>query len=245
LICTFAMLPFELISGLVLPGLTLTNVEMVSGFTLFAWVWLLAAERRRPEVSGWLLGSAGLMVMVLLLSAVLAEQERTGAIKFALRQAQGALIACCLAERLRHEGAQFAQIIGMALLLGSGISAILGLLELTEWSPLLAFLGLFKEQRALVGGFLRLGGTFSYANTAAMYFEALLGLALLYAGSRILAPLTGRRQDARFARWQQAGRLFLYSLPILLLLAIMFTYSRAALVVSGLLVRYGRFRLRW
>jgi hypothetical protein len=236
LICTFAILPFELISGLVFPGLTLTNVELVSSFTLLGWVWLLVAERRRPQVSSWLLGSAGLAVTVLLLSAVLAEQERAGAIKFALRQAQGALIACCLAERLRHEGSPFAYKVGMALLLGSGVSAILGLLELTEWPPLLTFLELFKEQRALVGGFLRLGGTFSYANTAAMYFEAVLGLALLYAAGGVFAPLTGRGQEGRFARWKGAGRLLLFFLPILLLLAIIFTYSRAALVVSGLVL---------
>ena len=236
LLLILAMLPFELINGLGLPSLTLTNVELAVGLTLLAWGGLLAHERRSPAVPATLVLSAGLFVLTLLVSATFAREAQTGAFKFALRQAQGALFALCLADRLRAEGPGLAPRLAGALLTGGGLSALLGLIEMSEWPPLLELLGLFKEQRALVGGFLRLSGTFTYANTAAMYFEGLLGLALL---------ITQRRDDRR---WTVDGRQLSstmqrrfskavgYLLPALLFLAIILTYSRAALVTSFLLL---------
>jgi hypothetical protein len=235
LLLTLALLPFELTAGLPLAGLIVTNVEVASAFTLLSWAMLLWQERRGPQVSFWLLLTAALFVGSLLLSALLAEEQRTGALKFALRQGQGALVACCLAERLRLEGPRLAQQLGVALLAGAGVSALLGLLEMSEWPPVLALLGLFKEQRALVGGFLRLSGTFSYANTAAMYMEGVLGLALLYG---VGFDKLGRRLTSWLSLSQPMTVVPVLStlLPLLLLLAIIFTYSRTALVVSGLVL---------
>jgi O-Antigen ligase len=282
LLVSLAMLPFELIGGLGLPGLTLTNVELAVGLTLLAWLALLAHERRGPAAPVALLLSAGLLVLALLASALLAADERGGALKFALRQAQGALFAICIADRLRIEGAGLVPRLALALLAGGGLSALLGLAEMGEWPPMLALLGLFKEQRALVGGFLRLSGTFTYANTAAMYFEALLPLALLAAlaplakvkdkrqkvkeagaSLALLAKVKGKRQKVKEAgaslallakvkgkrqKVKEAGAFYLlpftfyleklafYLLPSVLLLGIILTYSRAALVTSGLLL---------
>jgi hypothetical protein len=232
LLASLAMLPFELLGGLGLPGLTLTNVELAVGLALLAWLALLAHERRGPAAPAALLISAGLFVLALLASALLAADERGGALKFALRQAQGALFAICLADRLRAEGAGLARRLAVALLAGGGLSALLGLAEMGEWPPLLALLGLFKEQRALVGGFLRLSGTFTYANTAAMYFEALLPLALLAS----LRWDEGRKtKDEGRAAFVFRPSSFVL-LAALFFLAIILTYSRAALVTSGLLL---------
>jgi hypothetical protein len=70
-----------------------------------------------------------------------------------------------------------------------------------------------------MGGLLRLSGSFGYANTAGMYFEALLPLAALAAIAG-----GGHRRPARYAA------------PVLLFFAALLTYSRAALLVSGLLL---------
>jgi hypothetical protein len=81
-----------------------------------------------------------------------------------------------------------------------------------------------------MGGLLRLSATFSYANTAAQYYEALLPLAAL-------APLALLAGDGA----QSTGRRRILlplacALSPLLLLAAIFTYSRAALLALGALL---------
>ncbi|HEY1016031.1 MAG TPA: hypothetical protein VGE07_25200, partial [Herpetosiphonaceae bacterium] len=76
LLLLLALLPFELIGGLRLPGLLLTNIELLALLTLGAWGGLLALERRRPRAPGWLAWSVAAVAAVLLLSALLADSHR-------------------------------------------------------------------------------------------------------------------------------------------------------------------------
>lgn len=216
-----AMLPFELVAGLGLGPLTLTNLELLAGAALACWAALLVAEGRRPAVPPWLAIGAAAVVGTLLLSAAMATAERTGALKFALRQGQGALLALCLADTMGR-GARPGPFVA-ALLAGAGASALLGLIEMSEAPAALALLAPFKTEATYMGGLLRLSGSFSYANTAAQYYEALLPLAVLAAlGSPGATAPAGRP-------WPTIGAALVAAV---LLLATLLTYSRAALAVT-------------
>ncbi|MBC8162754.1 MAG: O-antigen ligase family protein [Roseiflexaceae bacterium] len=206
-------LPFETGYGVVLPGLTLTVVELIALAVLLLWSTALIIERRLPRVR-WLLWPALLFSGALVLSGALAPQFRGEALKFALRQAQGAALGLCLADQVFAHGWPFARRLLVALALGGVASALLGLLEMTETPTMLLLLGVFKPQLSLVEGALRLSATFSYANIAAMYYEALLPLAL----AASLGLLAGR--------WRWLGA----ALAAVLLAATILTYSRAALL---------------
>ncbi|NJM09087.1 hypothetical protein HC891_27155, partial [Candidatus Gracilibacteria bacterium] len=114
-------------------------------------------------------------------SAVMAPQERAAAFKFTLRQLQGGLLALCIVDALATSGFTLARQLLLALLAGACLSAALGLWELGESTAALTLLSYFKTQPSLMEGLLRLSGTFAYANIAAMYFEAVLPIALLLA----------------------------------------------------------------
>ena len=233
-----ATLPFELAAGVSVGPLTLTNVELLISGALGLWLALLVAERRAPAVPRWLAGCAAVLVGSLLLSAALAADERSGAIRFALRQGQGALLALCIADTLRRTGGG-GRLVG-ALLAGAGFSAALGLVELSEAPAALALLAPFKSETTYMGGLIRLSATFSYANTAAQYYEALLPLSvlLLIVGHRAQGTRDrGAQLGREHARGQGAPRWHLaLVLGPLLVLATLFTYSRAALLVTALLL---------
>ena len=233
-----ATLPFELAAGVSVGPLTLTNVELLISGALGLWLALLVAERRAPAVPRWLAGCAAVLVGSLLLSAALAADERSGAIRFALRQGQGALLALCIADTLRRTGGG-GRLVG-ALLAGAGFSAALGLVELSEAPAALALLAPFKSESTYMGGLIRLSATFSYANTAAQYYEALLPLSvlLLIVGHRAQGTRDrGAQLGREHARGQGAPRWHLaLVLGPLLVLATLFTYSRAALLVTALLL---------
>src|SRR5687768_9494778 len=97
-------LPFELTHGLPLPGLIVTNVELLMLFVIGLWAGVLLWERRLPLAPLRLVVPVALFLAALALSAMLAEQFRGDAIKFVVRQLQGGLVALCLAERVAVEG---------------------------------------------------------------------------------------------------------------------------------------------
>lgn len=215
LIALAASLPFELNGGLALAGLTFTNVELVALVSLGVWGLLITSERRAPCVPRWLVVGGVALLTTFVLSALLADTWRGEALKFTARQAQGLLLGFCLADQLSVYGWAFARRLTLALLGGATISATLGLLEVAEIPLVLDLLRIFKDQPTLAGGLLRLSATFTYANIAAMYFEALLPLALL-----ALGLASGRRA------WLFAGA------ALLLFAATLLTYSRAALLTA-------------
>lgn len=268
-------LPFELVRGVPVGPITLTNVELLLLVTAALWLVGCVIERRLPAVPIWLLLGGGALVGALLISAAMAPAWRAEALKFAMRQGQGLLLACCMADLLRREGeigrqkakgkrqkvepgpsttdaapqpsaapprSTLAWRLGWALLAGAALSALLGLWEMSESPVALALLAPFKTESTFVGGLLRLSATFSYANTAAQYFEALLPLAILLPISiahresgpktKDQRPTTPRRWSSVFGAWPKPHQIApALLLPGLLLLATLFTYSRAALLV--------------
>ncbi|MDZ4717494.1 MAG: O-antigen ligase family protein [Roseiflexaceae bacterium] len=215
-----AVLPFESSGGLPLFGLLFNSVELAATLVTILWLGLLVYERRRMDVSGWLAIPMVLFMVSLVVSALLAPEYGRDALKFTLRQAQGALIGLCVAERLRAEGWPLARNLLLALAAGAGVSASLGLWELGETTNVLGLLAPFKTQLSFMGGLLRLSGTFVYANVAAMFYEAILPIALVGA----IGLLRGW--------WRLLG----FGLAGLLLAATLFTYSRAALIVCAALL---------
>jgi O-Antigen ligase len=214
-----AVLPFELNAGVMIAGLTFTNVELLALAVFGLWGAVLVSMRRLPGVPRRLALSAALFLVILCASALAAPAWRGAALKFTARQVQGALLASCLAEQLAGYGWPLARRLTLALLAGGLCSALLGLLELTESPAIFAILAPFKDQLTTVGGLLRLSATFAYANIAAMYYEAILPLLLVAVG---LAA--GRR-----VWWLCAGALLLYTATLL-------TYSRASLLVATVAV---------
>jgi hypothetical protein len=228
----FASLPFELNAGFGVAALTFTNLELLLPAVLGLWSALLFAERRLPRIPRWFVIPMALFLGLMAISAVAAPEWRSAALKFTARQLQGALLALCLADQLSVAGFALARRLGIALLIGACLSGLLGLLELTEAAPILALLSVFKDDATLAGGLLRLSATFTYANIAAMFYEAALPLMLVAVG------LVARRLWLLCA----AGALLLY-------VAALLTYSRASLITAtaaivlvslAALARYGR-----
>jgi hypothetical protein len=220
LVLLLACLPFELNTGFALAQLTFTNIELLALVVLGLWAVVLVGERRLPLVPRWLALGAGALLLIFLASALLAGPWRGASLKFTLRQFQGILLACCLADQLASAGWPLARRLVLALAVGAVVSAMLGLLELTEAAPVLALLALFKDQPTLAGGLLRLSATFGYANIAAMYYEAVLPLML------VATALAVRRRD-------QIG----LSIGVLVLyVATLLTYSRAAFLTVNVAV---------
>lgn len=215
-----ASLPFELYAGVGLAGLTFTNTELLALIVLGLWAATLAYERRIPRAPRGLAIGAAALLLAFVASALLAGPWRGAALKFSLRQVQGALLAACLVDQIVAGGWPLARRFALALIAGAAVSAALGLVELTERPAALALLAHFKEQPTLAGGLLRLSATFSYANIAAMYFEAVLPIAL--AG----AALADRRRDQALIG---AAAVALYAATLL-------TYSRAALFTANVVV---------
>jgi hypothetical protein len=215
-----AVLPFELRAGIMLGGLTFTNVEALALAALAMWAALLVAERRQPCVPRALALGCGLFLAAMVASALLAGEWRADALKFCARQLQGMLLGACFADQVAAMGWPLLRRLGLALVVGAGISAACGLLEITEWPVVLNALAIFKDQPTTAGGLLRLSATFAYANIAAMYYEAILPIALV--GIAVVA------------RWRARAGLAIGA--AILYLATLLTYSRAALLSSTAVV---------
>ncbi|HEU5101088.1 MAG TPA: O-antigen ligase family protein [Roseiflexaceae bacterium] len=181
------------------------------------WAAGLAIERRLPRVPRSLVFAALALLLIFFTSAASAPAWRIAALKFCARQAQGALLALCLADQLATWGWPIARRLGLGLIGGAAISALLGVIEIGEAPPALALLAIFKEQPTMAGGLLRLSATFAYANIAAMYYEATLPICLAVVG------LAARG----------APRRLLGGTAVLLGGATLLTYSRAALLTAA------------
>jgi hypothetical protein len=215
-----ASLPFELYAGVSLAGLTFTNLEVLVLALLALWGLALAIERRLPRVPRALALGVLALLAIYFVSAAAAPAWRIAALKFSARQAQAGLFALCLADQIATWGWPLARRLGLALIVGAAVSAMLGLLEITEARPVLALLAIFKEQPTMAGGLLRLSATFAYANIAAMYYEATLPICLVAVG--LAARGTTRR--------------LLIGAALLLGGATLLTYSRAALLTAAVAI---------
>ncbi|HYF61656.1 MAG TPA: hypothetical protein VD886_02515, partial [Herpetosiphonaceae bacterium] len=164
LILLLALLPFELVRGLALPGLVLTNIELLAVGLLAVWAGMLGRERRLPRLPRWFGWALAGWLLALILSALLAEAQRGAALKFALRQGQGILLAACLAERIGERGAALARRLLAGIALGALASAALGLWAIGGSGLAAAILDPFRATITLMGGIPRLSASFQHAN---------------------------------------------------------------------------------
>ena len=220
-----ALLPFELKTPIVTFGpLAITNVELALYIALLIWSASRALTRRsRPATAGWTPVHSAVLAWgaALLLSAAFAPAERDATVKFALRSLGGCALFFAAAD-LVTEPERAAQVM-LAVVGGGLVSALAALAEV--WLPDAPSLLLaFKTQTTLVGSFIRAGGTFQYANIGAMYWEAVMPMAL---GLGCWSALRGGR-----ARWRWAGA----SAALTMAAAVVSSASRAGLLVAGLVL---------
>ncbi len=211
-------LPFELKNPIASVGsLSITNVEAVLYVTLLVWLVSRIITRR----INWTPAHTGVAIwmLALIVTAMAAPIEREAAIKFMLRSLGGCLLFFAAADWITSP--QRAQWISGALIAGTVASALSGIAEV--WLPgTAAVWSAFKTQASLIGRYLRASGTFQYANTAAMYWEASLPIILMFG----VWLTIGRTQK----RWQW----LLTALAIVVILAIVLSAGRAAFVVAAL-----------
>lgn len=176
-ICALAaVLPFELRAPLfVLGPIGVTSVELVLYAALVIAILDAWRHRRDLHPPEPVVLAALAWLAVVAVSAMAAPAHRDEALKFAIRSGGGVLLCVATAQAIRTR-AQLAAV-AAALAGGAVVSTLLALLEMR--SPVVrSALMAFKEQPSLVGGITRASGTFDYANTAAMYWEAVLPLAV-------------------------------------------------------------------
>lgn len=208
------LLPFELKTPIVTLGpIVLTNVEVLLYALIVVWMFSALRERRIH----WTLAHSVVLawLIVQFVAAFFAPVEREAAIKFALRSAGGAALFFIAADWIRS-GRRTAWIMS-AVAIGAVVSACAGVLEIQSDAVQAALL-IFKTQATLVGGQVRASGTFQYANTAAMYWEAALPV-LIAAG---VWWSIGRGQR----RWM----VFALAASLIVIEAIVLSASRAAVV---------------
>ena len=127
------------------------------------------------------------------------------------------------------------ELIGLAIVAGAVIAALIGFLELALGLRFSDSLLWFKAKPTTAGPYLRLSGTFQYANIAALYFELALPFALVGLARALARPGGHHTQkvpgdaptdgDARL-RWIS---IVAWMLAVdILLRAILLTYSRGA-----------------
>jgi O-Antigen ligase len=226
-----ALLPFELKRPLFTAGpLAITSVELGLYLLLLGWgltrTWYglrgLRWTAAHTAVSVW----AG----VLVLSAICAPAERGDAVKAALRNLGGCALFFAAADLVRTPAR--AATVMLAVAAGGVVSALAALAEVGLEGVGDALLA-FKTQTTLVGSFVRAGGTFQYANIAAMYWEAALPLLLGLCGW--WAP---RRSQSS---WRWAGLLA----ALIMAEALVLSASRAGLLVAAaVLLTLGGLSLR-
>lgn len=213
-----AALPLELKTPIVSLGpIVITNVEVIL-YALIAW-WITGVLRTRRM--HWTLAHSAVLawLIVQFVAAFVAPLERDAAIKFALRSAGGAAVFFIAAEWTRS-GRGTAWVMS-AISIGAAISACIALLEVQSSAVQWALL-VFKTQPTLVGGQARAGGTFQYANTAAMYWEAALPIILT----------TGAWWSIE--RVKRRGIALALVASFVVIEAIILSASRAAVVCAGI-----------
>jgi hypothetical protein len=217
IILAFA-LPFELKTPIGSLGpIVITNIEVILYAVIVLWIVRVLHHRRLH----WTLAHSAVLawLVVQFLSARFAPIEREAALKFALRSAGGALLFFVAADWTRSPRRVAA--IMSAVAIGAVLSALAGWFEI-ESSAAQSALFIFKTQTTLVGGQVRAGGTFQYANTAAMYWEAALPILIV-----VGVWWSIERGQRRWLILTLAGSLIVSE-------AIVLSSSRAALVSTGL-----------
>jgi hypothetical protein len=193
-------LPFESIYPLFsLPWFEVSSLELVLLATVLLWVAhtvSTARPFRKPRLDRQRLLSSPVAVTLVLflimaaLSTLLAPANKTEAMKSFSRLALGGCIFLIVSQ-VASNRSRIASLL-WALVVGAGVSGLLGIAEAGEWAIARPVLALFKVDPTLVGGELRVSASFQYATIASMYFEMVAPVAVAIAA-------TSRRPTARAA----------------------------------------------
>jgi hypothetical protein len=224
LVVLVLLLPFEPRAALKAGGLSFTALEGAAFLAAGALAWAgrdrLLPLLRRPPLP---LAALGAFALAHMLSAVLAPEQNARAARFALRMAAmaafGVLVAAAPAEARRK---------GLAALVAAAlVVAALATLEGIGARPLDALLQAFRETPFNVAGLRRASAGSEYPNLAA---------AFLMCGLLASAGLLSERP--------RTSSLALLS-SLVLVLGLLFTYSRGALVAAGLGLLLQAGLIRW
>jgi hypothetical protein len=225
LMLVLLMLPFE--AGYPPLGRFLwasyTNLEVAIFAMGAAWVFVQAVDgdaRRRLLRLPLILPTAAL-VFAMVLSTLFGEYKALGP-QSIFRVLMGALVLVAAWEGLRTARRLIFGVVAIGF--SALLSALLGLLEYADWVDISPWLQAFKPQATTVGGFLRLSGSFEYANGAAAYFELVIPVLV-----GLIFVLGSTSMEG--SRWRRgAGQIGLYGTLALCLMALLLTFSRAAWV---------------
>ena len=175
------VLPFEAIQPvLVTPWVSLTDEKVVLLIAVVAW--MATGVRALPSPAEWRAVLPSLTLLLgALVAAINAPEFGDEALRFVWRLAAAAFVLL-LAVRVSVEKSKLTGVL-WAIVLGAGLSALLGLGEASGWAPLSSTLGLFKVAPTRVAGELRVSASFQYATIAAMYFEMAVPLGIILAAT--------------------------------------------------------------
>jgi hypothetical protein len=212
------VLPFEAIQPvLVTPWVSLTDEKLVLLVAVLAWVALGA--RAAPSNAEWRAVLPSLtLLLVALVAALNAPEFGDEALHFVWRLAAAAFVLL-LALRVASDHRRLTGLL-WAIILGAGLSALVGLGEASGWPALNQMLSLFKVAPTQVAGELRVSASFEYATIAAMYFEMAAPLAIVLA-----ARSTGSR-----------SRLLALTIAALCTANVVLSLSRAGILTLGLVL---------
>jgi hypothetical protein len=223
-------LPFEIIHPvLVLPWFEFTNLEVVAIAGVGVWLldrlryfWpVLKSSSRWQELPSQLrrVHNAPLLWLPLLflafslVSTFLAPAQQLAALKFDTRITLGLAVFWMVSNHVRTLA--LLRSILWALVIGCGVSSLVGLGEATGWQVLAPLLELFKEAPTRVGSEVRVSATFQYATMAAIFFEMSIPIAIALAATA----------HNSMRRWLALGVMLLATANVVL------TFSRAGLTV--------------
>lgn len=253
LVALAAVLPFEFTQHPFLQTslLTITNVKLVlyivAGLAVTSLAW---SERIGTRVATFQQSFRAVRLPLCLLTALLicsllssalasGPAARSNSLKWTFDTFIGGLLWLVIPRWLAPARERRSVIIFQTVVVGAAMAAGVGILEFmlgTNHAPDLSW---FKPKPTLAGSFLRLSGTFEYANIAAMYLE--LALPFAVAGLGVAAR-------GHSPHWPTVLRWL--AVVVLLFEGILLTFSRgallgvaAALAVSALLAYRNRGRL--
>jgi hypothetical protein len=248
------LLPFELTQVPLIqlpPIFVLSNLEVVFYLcTVVAVITLInqgqkswRKGQRLPNWRYWLFGG---LVGWCLLSSVFGTFISEG-LKWTLGVIMGGVFALAIPYWFKINAFQRLLRLSAVLVATATISAGVGWLEFMLDTGFSQSLGWFKVRPTTAGPYLRLSGTFEYANIAAVYYEmmlvlAVVGLAIALRGATGLNNIAvlGNPRNALY-NWLKVG---LWLLAVIVLFeAILLTFSRAALI--GTAAALGFLALAW
>jgi O-Antigen ligase len=255
------LLPFELTQVPLIqlpPFFVLSNLEVVFYVcTLIATLTLVnrawqgwQTGRRVPDWRYWLFSGA---VGWCLVSSVLGSFVNEG-LKWTLGMIMGGVFALAIPDWFKTKPTEKLRRLLAVLVATAVVSAGVGWLEFMLDTGFSQSLGWFKVRPTTAGPYLRLSGTFEYANIAAIYYEMMLALAVVGFVVRVREQGSGnsRKSDTQhptsnileLSLITRHSPLVMWLLAVVVLYeAILLTFSRAALF--GTVAALGFLALMW